>query len=540
MKKFLFTRLLTLVLVVDVFCVFDSIAGERVTDQWLREDTLTGDVNGDGSVTIKDVTNLIDFLLGDSTELVGGDVNGDGSVTIKDVTTLIDLLLADGSSPELADAPSILVLGNSYAQDSWSYVPYLLKEYGINIKLGLYFLGSGSLLQVKNGYERGSFPTSVNRGFYYFDTATDSTWSLRIPKTVVTLDGVDYCFPTPQQCVQYYEGMEDELAMVLTDTIGGYREKTGKLWDIIVLQQVSTGSVLWTTYYDNQTSVHYAKYIKDLVDQDMKKSYSLGWNITHSKSGNDADWPTDILDNIRDACSQSETDKTTNIGVVFPYGTAIFNARNDSILKTVGYNGYTNLWLDGWHLAGGLPHYLASLAIVEEIFRLYFPNSGLTVRGNSVIPNAEWLSGKSMPSFRATMIAGATAENCALAQEAAIRACDDPWNIYGGWPLTITISCNANCYIDSAPAEYGIARGATSATFQVARGTSISDIVIKAKEGFEFIDNSGNTQAYYRHKRGDGVIVYFAEPNESLGTEFTASIPGEQVVSNIEMFFNAK
>lgn len=501
-----------------------------------------GDVNGDGSVSIADVTTLIDLLLngGEMTELA--DVDTDGDVGIKDVTVLIDLLLAGSSSddPTVLEAPSILIIGNSFTLDSWSYVPYLLKDYGIDIKLGIYYLAGGSLPEVRNGYIKGTTYPVANRGFYYIDTSKDMAWSLRIPKSVMTVNDVDYCCPTPQQCVQYYEGMEDELAAVMADTIGAYDDRTGKLWDVIVLQQVSTGSVLWTSYYDNSTMVHYAKDIKDLMDHDMKHGYELGWNLIHSKSGTDSDWPTDIIANVKDACSQDDTEKTVHVDVVFPYGTAIFNARNDSTLRLLGYGANTDLWIDGQHLAGGLPHYLASIAIVEKILRQYFPNSGLTVQGNSVIPDENWVQGKPMPSVRANMIVGATAENCALAQMAAMRACDDPWNIYGGWPLTIRIKCNDNCYIYSAPAEYGIESGATDVMFQVARGTPIHDIVIRTKEGFELYDNVGNYQGYYQHKRRDGVIVHYAECNESLGTEFTATIPGDEVTCNIEMFFNAK
>ena len=64
-------------------------------------DGIRGDVNNDGSVSISDVTALIDLLLGGdvaSADLFSCDCNRDGSVTISDVTTLIDFLLG-GSWP---------------------------------------------------------------------------------------------------------------------------------------------------------------------------------------------------------------------------------------------------------------------------------------------------------------------------------------------------------------------------------------------------------------------------------------------------------
>lgn len=55
-----------------------------------------GDVNGDGSISISDVTALIDYLLSGNANgisLVGADCNTDGSISISDVTALIDRLL---------------------------------------------------------------------------------------------------------------------------------------------------------------------------------------------------------------------------------------------------------------------------------------------------------------------------------------------------------------------------------------------------------------------------------------------------------------
>ena len=69
----------------DYFAV-DNVKLTEITTQ-------PGDVNGDGSVTISDVTALIDILLGSGTAPAVADVNGDGNVTISDVTALIDMLL---------------------------------------------------------------------------------------------------------------------------------------------------------------------------------------------------------------------------------------------------------------------------------------------------------------------------------------------------------------------------------------------------------------------------------------------------------------
>ena len=58
--------------------------------------SLRGDVNGDGSVNISDVTALIDYLLtgnASGISLSGADCNQDGSINISDVAALIDRLL---------------------------------------------------------------------------------------------------------------------------------------------------------------------------------------------------------------------------------------------------------------------------------------------------------------------------------------------------------------------------------------------------------------------------------------------------------------
>ena len=52
-----------------------------------------GDVNKDGSVTIADVTALVNMILGKAEKNEMANINGDGDVTIADVTALVNIIL---------------------------------------------------------------------------------------------------------------------------------------------------------------------------------------------------------------------------------------------------------------------------------------------------------------------------------------------------------------------------------------------------------------------------------------------------------------
>ena len=63
-----------------------------------QEVRIPGDVDGDGGITVKDVTSLIDYLLGGTPELyndLNADINNDGIIDIRDTSALIDILLTE-------------------------------------------------------------------------------------------------------------------------------------------------------------------------------------------------------------------------------------------------------------------------------------------------------------------------------------------------------------------------------------------------------------------------------------------------------------
>ena len=52
-----------------------------------------GDVNGDGSVTVADVSMIVNMILGNEAKVPDADVNGDGTVSVADVTQLVKIIL---------------------------------------------------------------------------------------------------------------------------------------------------------------------------------------------------------------------------------------------------------------------------------------------------------------------------------------------------------------------------------------------------------------------------------------------------------------
>ncbi|MBR4828639.1 MAG: leucine-rich repeat protein [Muribaculaceae bacterium] len=85
---------------VTLFVPNESLETYRVHAEWGKFTHIVpfigagpGDINGDGSIAINDVTIMIDQLLSGDELPAYADVNGDGEVTIKDITTLIDMLL---------------------------------------------------------------------------------------------------------------------------------------------------------------------------------------------------------------------------------------------------------------------------------------------------------------------------------------------------------------------------------------------------------------------------------------------------------------
>ena len=57
------------------------------------ENSMPGDVNGDGDVDIADVNAVIDIITGVDDSVDAADVNGDGEITIGDMNAVVDIIM---------------------------------------------------------------------------------------------------------------------------------------------------------------------------------------------------------------------------------------------------------------------------------------------------------------------------------------------------------------------------------------------------------------------------------------------------------------
>ena len=268
----------------------------------------------------------------------------------------------------------ICAIGNSYTLDSFMYLPFILKEYEIDIQIGIYYRGGGSLQNNVDEWISG------NNSCFYIDTSKHDSWQ--------------------------------SLGSHNQPWLLSYLPK----WDIVCIQNQSAASIDYSTF------VPAARNLITLIKNHVSYPFQLAWNININRKSSGEDYTAianQILQNIQNICNREPVD------FIFPYGTGIFNARTNDILKDIGDGG--NLWSsDNLHLQEGLPCYLACLTNVEAIFRKFYPQ--YSVLNNKTRPTDELLV-KWATKGRNGTCTGITEDNCFLAQIAAIQANNNKFTI---------------------------------------------------------------------------------------------------------------
>lgn len=304
----------------------------------------------------------------------------------------------------------ILLLGNSYGSDAWSYVPFILKNYGITCEIYMYWRGGISLDDLVTFWEETQFQDTTTaiqasgayRYLYHIDTRTDTCWAGNDGLLLINEPAL------PRKSAK-------ELC-----AMGG--------WDIITLLQFSGYTV------DYRTFEPYVSQIIDLIREVNDESFNLGFQMSWTRPVQitparpivnnlpESDNPTANL------ASHLSNDKTEPFSITFPCSTAVFNCRQNSDLAQIGSSQYHNLWCsDDVHLEEGLPCYIAACAIVQALFDKYWPDK--SILGDPTRPTDEnvraWkIPWAQLPKSGNTIlpITSVTDNNCYLAQKAAILA----------------------------------------------------------------------------------------------------------------------
>lgn len=267
---------------------------------------------------------------------------------------------------------NICVLGNSYSNDSFCYVPFILKQYGISCTIHIYCRGAGSLKNLDSEWDQSNSST-----FHYsIDTRSSEQWSTT-------------SYLSPKELL------------------------TQEKWDIVSIQQASLQVELEDSY---------SPYLEDILDKIMLEcpyKPEISWFMAYNRADDDAN---DI--NLK---VQQQVVSRSGFGFVFPVATAIFNCQANSRLAKIGDSVYGKLYAkDNVHLQEGLPCYIAALTVAEAILRKYAPSK--SIYGDKIRPTQEWIEsiGGIAPNGQSV---GVNDENCLLAQKAAICANDHMFEI---------------------------------------------------------------------------------------------------------------
>ena len=268
----------------------------------------------------------------------------------------------------------LLIVGNSFSRDAFSYVPYILKNINpsLNIKIGIAYIGSASLQTIYNAIVN-------NTSFVYSESDGISKW------------------------VNHNLTFNQMIAL--------------NNWDVITFQQNSTNSVNYSTFQP------YLNNILTEVFNRVGRAVKIGWILTHAYSDTHAQ---DFFSYDSNQMFNNEIDAIQSmlgevpIDLIFPYGAAIQRARQTS-LNSIGDN---LCYTDGIHLNEGLPCQIAAYTNILVILDLIFKKQGIYADAFRVTQN--FVDNMAIPETHGTVI-GVTDENVMIGQQCAIMAFKNPF-----------------------------------------------------------------------------------------------------------------
>ena len=265
----------------------------------------------------------------------------------------------------------ILGIGNSFTQDAFMYVPFLLKEMGVtNFEIVVLF-----------------YPGCTLEQHWDFASSDSKVYDLEVYKS------------------------ENEA----WQSLGSRTLKEGLSYtdfDTITLQQQSARSCDYTTYQPFLNNL--VNYIYSNINYPTK----LGWHSVPASPDNgwSSTYPTSTQFYNAQVQAVKNVLRDTPIEYAIPNNTAVQNARGTA-LGTLGAQG--NMTHDGLHLQDGIPALVAAYALTLKWLEVF--NLPKSIFGSRVEPTDAWLATKGIQGQNGASV-GVTTSNILIAQKCAIAA----------------------------------------------------------------------------------------------------------------------
>lgn len=309
---------------------------------------------------------------------------------------------------------NMLCLGNSFTQDTISYVPYMLAEAEPDMDINVYFVyyAGAPLAQyvayVENTTVTMTGPSEDNINITYANNGGQCT---------VTTNGGT---PSTASYILYYCNIKANEKDSFNNR---WHSVTGKSFEeVIGLQKWNLITVQQAGQYNYRDYDYYFKPFITRLSYDLlaKTGYSckLGYIMTHASYST----YTSTL-NTRYAGLAANAQRVMNetpIEVLLPYATAVQNART-TFLDDYGNEGHMSN--DHIHLVDGVGCLTAAVANAQAI--LEHIQSSRTVLGSQIMPGSTWLTTYNIPGRSSSV--GMTYYNASLCQQCAIIAYKKPF-----------------------------------------------------------------------------------------------------------------
>ena len=331
---------------------------------------------------------------------------------ITDLQETVNDIIEQGVGGEF----NLLCFGNSFTQDTISYIPWLIKECEPNLKLNVYFTYMGGmpisqcLAYISNGTTIALNGSGTPTTKYENHGGWDRIYSYSNGEWVEP-GSSETNYHKSYTLYKYEDGANGWVSQSEPTAASVLQMKN---WDLITIQQ--GGSInfeSWDYYFKP-----YVYKIQAELQKQVKHNFMLGYLMTHASYSTNAQTLLSYYNGIvQNATKMLEN---TPVEIVMPYATALQNART-TYLDRFGAGGH--LMGDTAHVSDGVGCLTCAYANTMAILDLI--GSKKSIVGSQIYPDAAWLNSHNIPAVSST-IEGLSRYNIWLAQQCAVMATKYP------------------------------------------------------------------------------------------------------------------